>query len=70
VSVPNLTLRFVLPIEQDSDSDSTITELMKKVQFHKPGENFKTDGYVIHDKTMDLLKQHLKETGGQVIQLF
>jgi glutaminyl-tRNA synthetase len=43
---------------------------MKKVQFHKPGENFKTDGYVIHDKTMDLLKQHLKETGGQVIQLF
>nr|CAG4639800.1 EOG090X01EL [Daphnia pulex] len=52
--------------EQDSDSASTITELMKKVQFHKPGENFKTDGYVIHDKTMDLLKQHLKETGGQV----
>jgi glutaminyl-tRNA synthetase len=70
VSVPNLTLRFVLPIEQYSDSESTITELMKKVQFHKPGENFKTDGYVIHDKTMDLLKQHLKETGGQVIQLF
>jgi DsbC/DsbD-like thiol-disulfide interchange protein len=65
VSVPNLTLRFVLPIEQDSDSDSTITELMKKVQFHKPGENFKTDGYVIHDKTTDLLKQHLKETDVQ-----
>ena len=43
---------------------------MKKVQFHKPGENFKTDGYVIHEKTMDLLKQHLKTTGGQVIKQF
>lgn len=50
----------------DSDSASTITELMKKVQFHKPGENFKTDGYVITEKTMDLLKEHLKITGGQV----
>lgn len=39
---------------------------MKKVQFHKPGENYKTDGYVITDKTMDLLKEHLKITGGQV----
>lgn len=54
--------------EVESDSASTITELMKKVQFHKPGENFKTDGYVITDKTMDLLKEHLKLTGGQVIQ--
>lgn len=53
-------------LEVDSDSASTITELMKKVQFHKPGENFKTDGYVITEKTMDLLKEHLKITGGQV----
>ncbi len=53
--------------ENDSDSASTITDLMKKVQFHKPGENFKTDGYVITDKTMELLKEHLKITGGQVI---
>nr|CAG4649950.1 EOG090X01EL [Sida crystallina] len=46
---------------------ATITELMKtKVQFHKPGENYKTDGYVINDKTMDLLKAHLQLTGGQV----
>lgn len=42
-------------------------ELMKKkVHFHKAGENFKTDGYVITPKTMDLLKQHMKVTGGKV----
>nr|CAG4634624.1 EOG090X01EL [Alona affinis] len=54
-------------VEADTDSASTMTELMKnKVHFHKPGENYKTDGYVITDKTMDLLKEHLKITGGQV----
>jgi glutaminyl-tRNA synthetase len=36
------------------------------VKFHKPGENYKTVGYVITPKTMDLLKQHLKEVGGKV----
>lgn len=34
-------------------------------RFHKPGENYKTDGYVITEKTMDLLKEHLKRTGGK-----
>lgn len=55
-------------LDLESDSALTITELMKKVNFHKPGENFKTDGYVITDKTMDLLKKHLEVTGGQVMQ--
>ena len=36
------------------------------VKFHKPGENYKTDGYVITDKTMAILEQHLKRIGGQV----
>ena len=40
------------------------------VNFFKPGENYKTDGYVITDKTMDLLKKHLKETGGKVVTRF
>ncbi len=40
------------------------------LNFHKPGENYKTEGYVITDKTMDLIKQHLKETGGQVVTRF
>lgn len=30
------------------------------------GENYKTPGYVITAHTMDLLKQHLDITGGQV----
>ena len=57
-------------VEESGDSLSgaaTIAELMKtKVNFHKPGENYKTDGYVITDKTMQLLAEHIKRTGGQV----
>ena len=30
------------------------------------GENYLTEGYVVTPKTMDLLQQHLKETGGMV----
>lgn len=50
-----------------AEGASTIEELMRrKVHFHRPGENYKTDGYVITPKTMDLLKQHLQITGGKV----
>ncbi|XP_004537348.1 probable glutamine--tRNA ligase [Ceratitis capitata] len=50
-----------------SDGANTIAELMKnKVHFHTPGENYKTDGYVITDHTERLLKEHLKQTGGRV----
>lgn len=49
------------------DGAQSIAELMKnKVHFHAPGENYKTDGYVITDHTMRILKEHLKKTGGQV----
>ena len=34
--------------------------------FHKPGENYLTDGYVVTPRTLDLLKRHLEETGGKV----
>lgn len=44
----------------------TMTELLRTVQFHAPGENHKTDGYIITDQTERLLKEHLKVTGGQV----
>ena len=30
------------------------------------GENYKTDGYVITPKTMQLLAEHLKEINGRV----
>ncbi|XP_055485893.1 glutamine--tRNA ligase [Psammomys obesus] len=36
------------------------------LKFHKPGENYKTPGYVTTPHTMDLLKQHLEITGGQI----
>jgi hypothetical protein len=34
--------------------------------FHKPGENYKTDGYVVTPNTMKLLEKHLELTGRQV----
>ncbi|XP_037027295.1 probable glutamine--tRNA ligase [Bradysia coprophila] len=48
------------------DGAHSIAELMKKVRFHAPGENHKTDGYVVTEHTERLLKQHLKETSGMV----
>nr|XP_015823747.2 glutamine--tRNA ligase [Nothobranchius furzeri] len=36
------------------------------LKFHKPGENYKTEGYVVTPSTMDLLKKHLEVTGGQI----
>ncbi|KAG9510490.1 putative glutamine--tRNA ligase, partial [Fragariocoptes setiger] len=44
-----------------------MTEAFKsKELFHKPGENYKTDGYVVTPNTEALLAKHLQETGGQV----
>lgn len=49
----------------------TISELMKtKVHFHKPGENYKTNGYIVTPNTHYLLQKHLKATGGKVITRF
>ena len=36
------------------------------LNFHKPGENYKTDGYIITPNTMKIIEDHLKLTGGQV----
>uniref|UniRef100_A0AAQ5YEA2 Glutamine--tRNA ligase n=1 Tax=Amphiprion ocellaris TaxID=80972 RepID=A0AAQ5YEA2_AMPOC len=36
------------------------------LKFHKTGENYKTEGYVVTSNTMDLLKKHLELTGGQI----
>jgi len=40
------------------------------LKFHKPGENYKTDNYIITEKTMDLMKKHLEETKGRVATRF
>lgn len=42
---------------------------MKKVNFHAPGDNVKSDGYVVTNNTQKLIKEHLKLTDGKV-QLF
>ncbi|XP_070559833.1 glutamine--tRNA ligase-like [Ptychodera flava] len=36
------------------------------LKFHKPGENYTTDGYVMTPKTMQLMKEHLETTKGQI----
>lgn len=41
-------------------------DLMKKLPFHAPGENYKSDGYVVTPNTKRLLEEHLKITGGKV----
>lgn len=49
------------------DGANSIGELMKtKVHFHLPGENYKTDGYVVTEHTDRLIKEHLAVTGGRV----
>uniref|UniRef100_A0A671KYT9 Glutamine--tRNA ligase n=1 Tax=Sinocyclocheilus anshuiensis TaxID=1608454 RepID=A0A671KYT9_9TELE len=45
-------------------------EKKPKVYFYCLGENYKTEGYVVTSNTMNLLKKHLEETGGQVRSRF
>jgi glutaminyl-tRNA synthetase len=44
-------------------------ELIKN-KLHKPGENDKTEGYVVTSQTKELLAKHLQETGGKVMTRF
>lgn len=39
---------------------------MKSVKFHLPGENYKTDGYIVTPNTKKLLAEHVKIIGGRV----
>lgn len=52
--------------EVENDGAISIHEVLSKVNFHKPGENFKTDGYVVTPNTMKHMQDHLTMTGGQV----
>ena len=38
--------------------------------FHKAGENYTTEGYVVTSHTMRLLAEHLQQTGGQIRWVF
>lgn len=53
-----------------TDENLSILEIMKRLPQHKPGENYRTDGYVTTPKTKELLEKHLKETGGKVVTRF
>lgn len=50
----------------DVGGATSIAELMKKLPFHAPGENYKSDGYVVTPETKKLLEEHLKITSGKV----
>lgn len=54
------------PSKTMANTSKTIAELMETVHFHAPGENHKTDGYVITDRSSTLLKEHLQRTSGKV----
>uniref|UniRef100_A0A8C4PLY1 Glutamine--tRNA ligase n=1 Tax=Equus asinus asinus TaxID=83772 RepID=A0A8C4PLY1_EQUAS len=63
---PKVGLNMVLG-EAAGQTVSLMEQLRgEALKFHKPGENYKTPGYVTTPHTMDLLKQHLEITGGQV----
>lgn len=48
-----------------------MAKVMKsKNVFHRPGENYLTEGYIITPNTQRLLRDHLKATGGKVITRF
>ena len=50
-----------------NNGDKTSVQLMgDAVRFHKPGENYLTEGYVVTPKTMQLLSEHVQAIGGQV----
>lgn len=51
---------------QQSAMDNLFNTFRTGSQFHKPGENYTTEGYVKTPNTDALLKKHLEETGGQV----
>ena len=51
----------------EEEGAATIAELMRnKVNFHKPGMNYVTDGYIVTPNTQTLLAEHLKRTKGKV----
>uniref|UniRef100_A0A8C5RR94 Glutaminyl-tRNA synthetase n=1 Tax=Laticauda laticaudata TaxID=8630 RepID=A0A8C5RR94_LATLA len=53
--------------EPHQETKSLMEQLRgEALKFHKPGENYKTEGYVVTPNTMNLLKKHLEVTGGQV----
>lgn len=64
--VPTKVAEKSEPAKSIIDSSLSILDVMRKLNFHKPGENYTTDGYVVTENTERLLKEHLAITGGKV----
>ena len=63
-----LKLRYhilILPNQVLLINSVLTNEVLLYVHVHT-GENYLTSEYVVTPKTMDILKRHLKETGGKV----
>ena len=54
------------PVPSDDDNKTSVQLMGDALRFHKPGENYLTEGYIITPKTMQLLREHIQATGGQV----
>lgn len=52
----------------DADETASLMDQLRgaALKFHKPGENYTTEGYVMTENTMKHMENHLKITGGQV----
>ncbi|VDI54571.1 Hypothetical predicted protein [Mytilus galloprovincialis] len=57
-------------VGEDGEVKSFMDIMGAALKFHKTGENYKTEGYVITPKTMELLKEHMRITGGKVHSRF
>eukprot|EP00117_Sycon_ciliatum_P049901 scpid45389/ scgid35306/ Probable glutamine--tRNA ligase; Glutaminyl-tRNA synthetase len=65
------TLSAAPPKDEVSTLGKSFMDLAgEALNFHKPGENYTTDGYVVTPNTKPLLKDHLKATGGRVYTRF
>uniref|UniRef100_A0A8C5FN23 Probable glutamine--tRNA ligase n=1 Tax=Gadus morhua TaxID=8049 RepID=A0A8C5FN23_GADMO len=60
-------MKTLFHCEVQSEGKSLMEQLRgEALKFHKTGENYKTEGYVVTPNTMDLLKKHMEITGGQI----
>ncbi|XP_013135252.1 PREDICTED: probable glutamine--tRNA ligase [Papilio polytes] len=55
-----------IELSESTGGAISMMDLMKKLPFHAPGENYKSDGYVVTPNTKRLLEEHLKITRGKV----
>ena len=66
-----LFVRWCFALTHNSKREELASYLaMVVVVFSPSGENYLTEGYVVTPKTMELLRQHLMETGGKVHEYY